>query len=68
MDADELEQMSELETEKKVSSLRKRILTLEWDKENNQLNAGMLRQYEEMKKEYDRLNERLRSIKTSGGD
>ncbi len=55
--------MSEKETEEKIIYLRKRILTLEWDKDNNQLNAGMLKQYEDMKKEFTRLSEKLRTMK-----
>ena len=55
--------MTEKETEEKVSYLRKRILTLEWDKENNQLNAGMQKQHEELKKEFSRLSDKLRTMK-----
>ena len=63
MDLEEQGQFEEKEAEEKVSYLRKRLLTLEWDKENNQLNSGMLKQYEELKKEFNILNEKLKTMK-----
>jgi len=42
--------------------LKKRLLTLEWDKEHNQLNAGMEYKYEEFKKEFAELETRFREI------
>lgn len=64
MELENAENLDEKETEGKISYLRKRILTLEWDKENNQLNTGMMKQYDELKKEYNRLNEKLKIIKS----
>jgi len=40
--------------------LKKRLLTLEWDKTHNQLNAGMEYKYEEFKKELAELESRFR--------
>ncbi len=60
----ETSQQEENEAEEKLSQVRKRILTLEWDRENNQLNSGMLKQYEDLKKELNLLNEKLRSIRS----
>ncbi len=64
----ETSQQEEKETEEKLSYVRKRILTLEWDKENNQLNAGMLKQYEDLKKELNSLNEKLRGLRAGRDD
>jgi hypothetical protein len=54
--------MSETELRERTSYLKKRILTLEWDKKHNQLNAGMELKFEEMKKEFAELEEKLGSI------
>jgi len=40
--------------------LKKRLLTLEWDKTHNQLNAGMEYKYEEFKKELAELESRFK--------
>lgn len=63
MDLEEQGQLEEKEAEEKISYIRKRLLTLEWDKDNNQLNTGMLKQYEELKKEFNTLNEKLKAMK-----
>ncbi len=64
----ETSQQEEKETEERISHIRKRILTLEWDKENNQINAGMLKQYEDLKKEFSSLNEKLRGLRAGRED
>ncbi|MBN2454161.1 hypothetical protein JXB11_01305 [Candidatus Woesearchaeota archaeon] len=49
--------------EKELSEVRKRLLTLEWDKKHNQLNAGMESHYEELKtkcKELESMKEKLK--------
>ena len=43
----------------RLDYLKKNILTLEWDKRHNQLNRGMERRFEELKKEYDELRQKL---------
>lgn len=39
----------------KVAELKKKIMTLEWDKERNQINFGKTSQLEEYKKELEKL-------------
>lgn len=46
----------------RIAYLRKRALTLEWDKRHNQLNAGMESKFEEIKKELAELEPKLQSI------
>jgi len=40
----------------RASQLRKRIMTLEWDKKRNQINFGRTRQLEEYKKELEEID------------
>lgn len=42
--------------------LKKRILTLEWDKNHNQLNPGMEYKYEEFKKECAQIESNLKEL------
>jgi hypothetical protein len=49
--------------DKELNQVRKRILTLEWDKKHNQLNAGMEAQFQELKnrfKELESMKEKLK--------
>ena len=39
----------------KVSELKKKIMTLEWDRQKNQINFGKVKQLDEYKKELDKL-------------
>jgi len=39
----------------RIEELRKKIMTLEWDREKNQLNFGKTSQLEECKKELEKL-------------
>ena len=39
----------------KRSELKKKIMTLEWDRQRNQINFGKTRQLEEYKKELEEL-------------
>ena len=41
-----------------LREVRKRLLTLEWDKKHNQLNAGMESAYRELKERYKALTEK----------
>ena len=44
-----------IELKERLSNINKRLLTLEWDKKHNQLNAGMEEKYAELKAEHDKL-------------
>jgi len=44
------------EIQERLSIIRKRILTMEWDKEHNQFNIGLQSRYDELKKEYEHYN------------
>ncbi len=43
----------------RLSEVRKRLRTLEWDKKHNQLNAGMEAKYTELKEECANLEKQL---------
>ena len=45
----------------RMVELKKRLLTLEWDKAHNQLNSGMAARFEELKTEYETLQKKLAS-------
>ena len=47
----------------KLSDLRKRIMTLEWDKSHNQLNSSMEAKYAQIKTECDALQKKVDGIK-----
>ena len=46
----------------KLSELRKRIMTLEWDKSHNQLNSSMEVKYAQIKTEYETLQKKVDGI------
>jgi hypothetical protein len=48
-----------------LDAIRKRLLTLEWDKKHNQLNAGMESSYNELKAKFKELEEQKAKIKSS---
>jgi hypothetical protein len=62
----EIKGMSEKEVLKKMSDMRKTLLTLEWDKNHNQIHMGMEEKYNKMKQEYDALEAHLNTLKTLG--
>jgi|WetSurMetagenome_2_1015567.scaffolds.fasta_scaffold63131_6 hypothetical protein len=51
--------------DKDLDSIRKRLLTLDWDKKHNQLNAGMESSYNELKAKFKELEEQKQKIKSS---
>jgi len=53
--SEELSEEQQTAIKEKLSDINKRLLTLEWDKKHNQLNAGMEVKYTELKAEHDKL-------------
>jgi len=49
------------ELKEKLSEINKKLLTMEWDKDHNQLNAGMEVKYTELKTEHDKLQAQIDS-------
>ena len=49
--------------EERLHDLRKRIMTLEWDKSHNQLNSSMELKYAQIKSEYESLEKAVSGIK-----
>lgn len=45
-----------------LSDLKKRIMTLEWDKSHNQLNSSMEVKYAQIKTEHDSLQKKVDGI------
>jgi hypothetical protein len=45
--------------EQRLSELRKRVMTLEWDKSHNQLNSGMEEKYILIKAEFEALQKKV---------
>ena len=56
---DEVSEMQIYEMKERLNELNRKILTLEWDKEHNQLNFGMEGKYSELKEERSKLTERI---------
>lgn len=60
--------MSEVEEERqmeeKLSDIKRRMATLEWDISHNQLHEGKKAYYESLKKEKDDLERKLKETKT----
>ena len=54
---DGLRQVSRLK--ERLREVNKKLLTMEWDKENNQLNVGMEEVYSELKEERSKLTARI---------
>jgi len=53
----------ELDTIKaKIAEVKPRLATLDWDFSKNQLNAGKVKYYEGLKKEYQELLMKLNSL------
>jgi len=47
--------MEKEELNEKISELKKKIMTLEWDRQRNQINFGKTQQLNEFKKELEKL-------------
>ncbi len=47
----------------RLSDLRQRVMTLEWDKSHSQLNSSMEAKYLQMKAEYEELQKKVDGIK-----
>ena len=64
MDAENTEKVSEqqrVKLKEKLGEIDKKILTMEWDKDHNQLNMGMESRYVELKAEHDKIVEQIKS-------
>ena len=57
------EKMPLEEMKEKLSDLRKRIMTLEWDKGHNQLNSSMEAKYAQIKTECEALQKKIDDVK-----
>ena len=57
------EKMPLEEMKEKLSDLRKRIMTLEWDKSHNQLNSSMEAKYAQIKTECEALQKKIDDVK-----
>jgi hypothetical protein len=57
-----MEELNETELKEKLAELRKKILTFEWDKDHNQLNAGMESKFLQTKEEYEKLKKKADSL------
>ena len=55
------------QTKERMDFLRKRLLTMEWDKRMNQFNAGMEEKFRDFKKEYEELSKKTPSGETPPG-
>jgi hypothetical protein len=44
-----------VELKEKLGDIKKKLLTMEWDKKHNQLNIGMESKYAELKAEHDKI-------------
>lgn len=63
MEIENLESLSGDALIEKYDDVRRKVLTLEWDKRHNQINSGMEARYEELKKDFDVLKEKVRIVK-----
>ncbi|MBS3132780.1 hypothetical protein J4470_01445 [Candidatus Woesearchaeota archaeon] len=48
-----------VELKEKLGDINKKLLTMEWDKKHNQLNAGMEPKYAELKEEHDKILKKI---------
>ena len=53
------------EMKDKLSELRQRVMTLEWDKSHSQLNSSMEVKYLQMKVEYEQLQKKVDELKAA---
>ena len=51
--------MEEPKLVEEISELRRKIMTLEWDKKRNQLNFGKNKHLEKLKEDLEKLNSNL---------
>ena len=49
--------------QEKLRELKKRLMTLEWDKSHNQLNSSMELKFSQIKVEYEDLNKKVEGAK-----
>ena len=63
MEIENLESLSGDALIEKYDDVRRKVLTLEWDKRHNQINSGMEVRYEELKKDFDVLKEKVRVVR-----
>ena len=53
------------EIKEKLHEINKKLITMEWDKRHNQLNAGMESKYAQLKAEQDKLLKQMNSATQS---
>lgn len=53
---------NENEVKEKLEQVKKKIMIFEWDKSRNQLNAGKLPMFNELKEEQAKLEQELQSF------
>ena len=54
-----LSEQQRTELSGRLSDINKKLLTMEWDRKHNQLNAGMETKYAQLKEEHDKIIERI---------
>lgn len=59
----ETKNMSAEQVLERMSDMRKTLLTLEWDKKQNQIHFGMEEKYNKLKEEYKALEKQLSALK-----
>ena len=47
------------ELKEQLRAVDKKIMTMEWDKDHNQLNAGMEQKYNELKEEHEKIAKKI---------
>lgn len=62
--SEEIKNMSAKQVAERMSEMRKILLTLEWDKNHNQIHVGMEEKYNKLKEEYASLENQLNELKT----
>ncbi len=54
------------ELKQRLESVDKQIMTMEWDKEHNQLNSGVEEKYANLKAEHEKLTKKINGTDESG--
>jgi hypothetical protein len=56
---DSVSEKQRMELKEKLGDIDKKLMTMEWDKSHNQLNAGMESKYTELKEEHDKIIKKI---------
>ena len=59
MDTEKVTEQQRARLKEKLNEIDKKLLTMEWDKQHNQLNMGVESKYVELKAEHDKLLEQI---------